>query len=80
MAHFKDKDLETGQPTKTILLGEPTGSAEQSYLEQISPYVHLKTEREKGSLFKKIELFWPHSLLQVVTTTESFSVQFIVDI
>ena len=66
VAHFKDKDPETGQPTKTILLEEPTGSSENSYLKQISPYVHLKTDHEKGSTFKKIELFWPHSLLQVI--------------
>ena len=64
VAHFKDKDPETGLPTKTILLQEHT-TTEQHYLQQISPYVHVKSEREKGSIFKKIELFWPHSLLQV---------------
>ena len=67
VAHFKDKDPKTGLPTKTIrLLESPTGSTEQSYLAQISPYVHVKNECEKGSIYKKIELFWPHSLLQVV--------------
>ena len=40
-------------------------SSEQSYLEQISPYVHVKGDREKGSVYKKIELFWPHHLLKV---------------
>ena len=61
VAHFKDKDPETGLPTKTIFLEEPT---KQSYRQQISPYV--LSDREKGSVFKMIELFWPHSLLQVV--------------
>ena len=66
VAHFKDKDPKTGLPTKTIrLLESPT---EQSYLQQISPYVHVKSEREKGSIYKKIELFWPHILLQVIHT------------
>lgn len=67
VAHFKDKDPETERPIKVIPLLEPTGSTQQSYLEQISPFVHVKSERERGSIFKKIELFWPHSLLQVIT-------------
>ena len=58
MTHFKDQD----RPEKIILLKEST---EQGYLQQISPYVHVKTDRERGSVFKKIELFWPHSLLEV---------------
>jgi len=65
VAHFKDKDPETGDPGKTILLEEPTGPSQKSYLDQISPYVHMESDREKGSIFKKVELFWPHSLLQV---------------
>ena len=43
-------------------------SSEESYLQQISPYVHVKGDREKGSLYKKIELFWPHQLLKVFVT------------
>ena len=71
VAHFKDKDPDTGQPTKTTLLREhQTDSSEESYLQQISPYVHVKNDREKGSVFKKIELFWPHNLLQVVVVVK----------
>ena len=40
-------------------------SSEESYLQQITPYVHVKGDREKGSVYKKIELFWPHQLLEV---------------
>ena len=65
VAHFKDKDRETGEMTRTIILEEPTGTPEQSYLQQIAPYVHMESDHEGGSIFKKIELFWPHSLLQV---------------
>lgn len=38
-----------------------------SYLEQISTFVHVKSAslREK-TLYKKVELFWPHSLLKVI--------------
>ena len=38
-----------------------------SYLEQISTFVHVKSAslREKA-LYKKVELFWPHSLLKVI--------------
>ncbi|XP_044180685.1 uncharacterized protein LOC114957392 [Acropora millepora] len=66
VAHFKDKDPDTGFPTKEIQLKENpnTASEKQSYLEQISPFVHVKNDREKGSIYKKIELFWPHDLLE----------------
>ena len=67
VAHFKDKDSKTGQSTKTFhLFKPPEGSSEQSYLQQISPFVHVKSDREKGSIYKKIEIFWPHQLLEVV--------------
>ena len=65
VVHFKDKDPETGLQTKEILLEQPTGSSDQSFLDQISPYIHVKTDREKGSIVKKIELFWPHNVLEV---------------
>ena len=69
VAHFKDKDPETGLQTKVIPLREPpTDSTEQSHLQQILLFVHVKSEHEKGSIYKKIELFWPHSLLEVVIT------------
>ena len=56
VAHFKEKDPETGHVTKTIPLDEQTG-----YREQISNYVH-----KKGSIYRKVELFWPHELLKVI--------------
>ena len=61
MAHFKDKDPETGRPIKEVPL--KSASSEQSYLEQISPYVQAKSDREKGSIYKKV--FWPYQLLKV---------------
>ena len=63
VVHFKDKDPETRFPIKEFpLKAESSG---QSYLQQISPYVHVRSDREKGSLYKKVELFWPHQLLKV---------------
>ena len=37
------------------------------YIDQISEFVHVKSAslREKASSYKKVELFWPHRLLQV---------------
>ena len=64
MAHFKDRDPETGRPFKEVPL--KSASSEQSYLEQISPYVQAKSDREKGSIYKKVELFWQHQLLKVL--------------
>ena len=63
IAHFMDKDPETGLSTKECPL--ENASSEKSYLQQISPYVHVKDDREKGSVYRKIELFWPHQLLKV---------------
>lgn len=65
VAHFKDKDPQTGHSTRTVQLRESRETSQQSYLEEISSFVHVKTDREKGSDYKKIELFWPHNLLKV---------------
>lgn len=65
MAHFKDKDPKTGHETWEYFLEQPTEASDESYLQQLSPFVYVKdTDREKGSVYKKIELFWPHQLLQ----------------
>ena len=61
VAHFKDKDPETGGRTRTVSLEEPTGSSQRSYLEQISPYVD-----KRSCNLKKVELFWPHPFLKVI--------------
>ena len=60
VAHLKDRDPETGLLVRDVPLKAPT--FEQSYLEQIFPYVH---DRGKGSIYKKVEVFWPHQLLKV---------------
>ena len=65
VVHFKDKDPETGETTKKIPLHKPNDQS--TYLEQISTYVH-----QKGSMLKKVELFWPHELLQVVIEENVF--------
>ena len=69
VAHFKDKDPKTGSDKKTIPLREhdpKTAVEEESYLQQISSLVHVKSDREKGSIYKKVDLFWPHGLVQVL--------------
>lgn len=65
VAHYKNEDPKTGQTTKEILLNQPKEG--QSYLAQLSPYLHIKDDRQRGSPFKKIELFWPHELLKVIS-------------
>ena len=59
------KTKDQGIPQGLSTLEKPTEGSEQSYLEQISQFVHRKTDREKGSDYEKIELFWPHDLLKV---------------
>ena len=72
VAHYKNK--ESGNTTETVLLNKPSEASEQSYLQQISSFVHLKENREGGSKYKKIELFWPHNLLKVVIRNKPSSV------
>ena len=62
MVHFKDKDPETGETTKKI----PFNYDPNSYGEQISTYVVNKLN--DGSVVKRVELFLPHDLLQVIKT------------
>ena len=65
VAHFKDTDSKTGL-TSTMFLESPTESSGKSYLQQISPFVQVKgADRGKGSIYKRVEIFWPHQLLKV---------------
>ncbi|XP_070564254.1 uncharacterized protein [Ptychodera flava] len=43
---------------------EDLGDDEQQCLEKLEKYIHKKEDREKGSLYSKVEIFWPFSLLQ----------------
>lgn len=65
VAHFEDKDPETGRKTRTILLEHPKVSSEKSWDKQISSYVRQKKDGQKETIFEKIEIFWPYDLLQV---------------
>ena len=76
VAHFKDANPETGPSLKEIPL--KPASPGQSYLQQISPYVHVKGDREKGSVYKKVELFWPHELLKVLISDVTFNWPFLI--
>ncbi|XP_022801997.1 mitofusin-2-like [Stylophora pistillata] len=55
--HYKD---ERKAPKEKIL------EESSPYKDQISEFVHVKSAdlREKASDYKKVELFWPHALLQ----------------
>ena len=65
VAHLKDTDSKTGL-TSTMFLENPTESSGKSYLQQISPFVQVKgADRGKGTIYKKVEIFWPHQLLKV---------------
>lgn len=80
MAHFKDK--KSGDTTKTVRLEKPSKASKQTYLKQISTFVHLKTDREKGSEYEKVELFWPHNLLKenvVIVDSPGIGESFIMD-
>ena len=65
VAHFKDADPLMGHSTRTVELNQSRETSPQSYLEEISSFVHVKADRKKGSDYKKVELFWPHNLLKV---------------
>ena len=63
--HYKyDRDQKTKPPSRHIPLTEEKSG--KSYQEQINSYLYLEqTEREKGSGYEKVEIAWPHELLQV---------------
>ena len=65
VVHFKDKDPETGQKTKSIPLDKQTAS------DKISSFVHKKTGRKRSTDIKKIELFWDHEVLEVILDSRS---------
>lgn len=60
--HFKDCARESGEPVYQEL-----GHSSKTYKEEIEGCVNLKNERDKGSPYKMIELFWPHPLFKVTS-------------
>lgn len=56
-------------PTTETFLKRPSEETNKSYHDQISPFV----VHGKESPYEKVELFWPHPLLQVLTI---FQLQF----
>ena len=63
VAHYKDADPETGLPSKTIQPGEMAVNSQQIFLQKISLF--FQNEDLQGSVFDKIEIFWPNNLLKV---------------
>ena len=60
--HFKDCARESGEP-----IYQELGHSSRTYKEEIEDFVNLKNERDKGSPYKMIELFWPHPLFKVTS-------------
>ena len=54
--HFKNT-------RKSFKLKEENGR--KSVLDQISKYLNQSNDRKKENPYEKVELFWPHPLLQV---------------
>ncbi len=56
------------KPSPTIIKLQTVEECGKTYQQQIAPYMRLdQKERHKGSDYEKVELFWPHELLQVHT-------------
>jgi hypothetical protein len=66
IVHYKyDRDQRAKSPPDIFPL-QTKEECGKTYQEQITPYVHLdRKERGKESDIEKVELFWPHELLQV---------------
>ena len=65
--HYKhDAEQKTKPPARHIPLTDERFGI--SYKQQIKSYLDLeRAEREKGSGYEKVEISWPHELLQVCT-------------
>ena len=60
--HFKDCAGESGEP-----IYQELAHSSRTYKEEIGGFVYSKNERDKGSPYKMIELFWPHPLFKVTS-------------
>lgn len=69
VAHYKNDGSRPGPPIppKSVILTNPDVS-NKSYRDQISSYVNLKKDRDEGSAYKRVEIFWPNKLLKVSLT------------
>ena len=66
IAHFKNDGNKPGPPLRPkVLKLEKQDVCGQSYRDQIDAYVHRRKDREEGSVYEKVEIFWPHELLKV---------------
>ena len=63
VVHYKDADPKTGLFSKTIQLSEMAVNSQQIFLQKISSF--FQNEDLQGSVFDKIEIFWPNNLLKV---------------
>ena len=61
VVHYNDDDNRL--PKRVMLEGKDL----QSVKKDIAKFVHLKNEHRGEPLCKKVELFWPHPLLKVIT-------------
>ena len=61
--HFKNSGTESREP----MFHEFVTHGKEAFLEQVEQFVSLRSNREKTP-YKKVELFWPHPLLQVKAT------------
>lgn len=57
--HYKDDK----KVPEEINLKDPEQG--ESYIVQLNHYLAQSDHRDQGSQFKKIEVYWPHELLQV---------------
>lgn len=60
--HLKDCAGKSGES-----IYQELGNSSKTYKEEIEDFLDLKNERDKGSPYKKIELFWPHPLFKVTS-------------
>ena len=66
IVHYKYNRDQRGRPLPKIVLLQTKEECGKTYQEQIYPYIYLdQNERETGSEYEKVELLWPHELLQV---------------
>ena len=66
VAHFSNKVERNGPPLKPkVVKLQREEDCGKTYRKQIDPYVNRKKDRDKGIIYDKVEIFWPHELLKV---------------
>ncbi|XP_028400785.1 uncharacterized protein LOC114523922 [Dendronephthya gigantea] len=64
VVHYKYNEETKTRPLPVIFPLKSQEECGKIFYDQIAPFVQMSNQREKGSKYSRVEIFWPHELLK----------------